>query len=290
MSTSGTGIFDDDMACDTRSLYRAFLKDGKSPRQATQAVLRDLKPALADAEDGPVIWLALSAIQCQYGCLEPGVKKKALAVIANGSDLERWRATGNPNLIRSRSAVLARLQARLESPPAARAKLPEKAPRRRVPFQEQKSSWPQGEVIAYRLLSGQFILMQVCGHFGSDREFGGPMFAVLDWRGNRLPPVKRIQELPYKKRLDLVDRHPYVLVFSCGRARESELPQDRVVRGLSMQLVGEGDLANDEDFAVAIALGVKIEPWKRLVGPLGGFGCSRWKTLDADLEEWIGWK
>jgi hypothetical protein len=288
MSASGTGIFDDDVACDTRSLYRACLKDGKSPGEATQAVLRDLKPALADAEDGPVIWLALAAIQCQYGCLEPRVETKALAVIENGSDLEHWRATGNPNLVRSRMAVLARLRAKLEAPPAARAKLPEKTPRRRVPFREEKSTWPQGEVVGYRLHSGQCILLHVCDSSGSECMGWAPMFAVLNWRGKRLSPVKRIQELPYKKRLHLGDRHPYVLVFSCGRARESELPQDRVVRRLAMRAAAVG---NDPPEALpGHAFGVRLEPWKQIVGPSHGYSCTRWRDLNRHLEEWLGWK
>jgi hypothetical protein len=288
MSASGTGVFDDDVACDTRSLYRACLKDGKSTCEATQTVLRDLKLALADAEDGPVIWLALAAIQCQYGCLEPRVKTKALAVIESGSDLEHWRATGNPNLVRSRLAVLARLRAKLEAPPAARAKLPEKPLRRRVSFREEKSTWPQGEVVGYRLHSGQYTLLHVCHYSGSERMGWAPMFAVLNWRGKRLPPVKRIQELPYKKRLDpVITKRSYVLVFSCGRARESELPQDRVVRGLALRSMPAGK--DPPEAFPGHAFGVRLEPWKQLVGPWEGYSCSRWKTLDQDLEEWLGW-
>jgi hypothetical protein len=288
MSALGTGIFDDDVACDTRALYRASLKEGQTPAEATQSVLRAWKPALDDAEDGPVIWLALAALQCQYGCLEPQVKAQALAVIDNGSDLEHWRATGNPNLVRSRVDVLARLRAKLEAPPVARTKLPKKPKRPRVPFREEKSAWPLGEVVAYRLQSGRYILLHVCGHSGSDRVGWAPMFAVLNWRGKRLPPVQRIQGLPYKKRLDLVDKHPYVLVFSCGRARESELSQDRVVRRLATRAVAAGDHA-PEDFP-GHSFGVPLQSWKQLVGPWDGYSCSRWRDLDRDLEEWLGWK
>ncbi len=46
----------------------------------------------------------------------------------------------------------------------------------RVPFREETSAWAPGEVIAYRLPSGQSILMQVCGHFGSElnEPYGTP--------------------------------------------------------------------------------------------------------------------
>jgi hypothetical protein len=269
MSASGTGIFDDDVACNIRAQYRALLRDGKAPAQATRAVLRDWQPALGDAEDGPVIWLALAAIQCRYGCLEPRVKARALAVIANGSDLEHWRATGNPALVRSRIAVLARLRAKLAAPPA-RSRIPTKPRKRREPVDE-KAIWPLGEVFAYRLTSGRYILLHVCDYLGSDRPGAGwaPMVALLDWRGNHIPPADGIKHLPYKIRTDdPVEKHS-VFMFSLGRARASELPQDRVVRHLAVR---------------------RASDWKKLVGEWGGCRCSRWRDLDHDLEDWLGWK
>ncbi len=288
MSASGTGIFDDDVACDIRGQFRALLKDGKTTAEATRAVLRDWKPALADAEDGPVIWLALAAIQCQYGCLEPKVKANALAVIEDGSDLDNWRATDNPGLVRSRTVVLKRLRAKLETPPEPRSKLPEKPKRPRVSFREEKSAWPESEVVGYRLLSGQYILLHVCGNSGSERVGWCPIVAVLDWRGEVFPPVEDIRQLPYKMRSDSTAMDPSVLVFSVGRARESELPQDRVVRRLAMRPASQGAHADAEFFGHAA--GIRIEQWKRLAGPLGGYMCSRWRDLDRHLEEWLGWK
>jgi hypothetical protein len=268
MSASGTGIFDDDVACDIRTQYRSLLKDGKKPAEATRAVLRDWKPALADAEDGPVIWLALAAIQCQYGCLEPRVKANALAIIDNGSDVEHWRATGNPKLVLARIAVLNRLRGKLEAPPAARAKIPAKAKKPRG-LVDEKSVWPLGEVVAYRLQSGHFVLLHVCDFLGSDRAGWAPMVAVLDWRGRRLPPAEKIQELPYKIRTDDPVEKNSVFMTSIGRARENEFPHDRVIRHVAMR---------------------PAKAWKKLVGTWGGCRCSRWRDLDRDLEEWLGWK
>ena len=270
MSASGTRVFDDDVACDIRAQYRAHLKDGKAPAQATRAVLRDWKPALADSEDGPVIWLALAAIQCQYGCLEPRVKAKAIAVIDDGTDLEHWRATNKPALVRSRQAVLARLRAKLEAPPPARVRTPAPTEKRREPVDE-KSIWPLGEVFAYRLRSGQYILLHVCDYLGSDRpEIGwAPMVALLDWRGKRVPDAEQIQSLPYKICTDNPIEKTSVFMFTLSRKRETDMPQDRVVRSAAMRPASH---------------------WKKLVGLSGGCGCSRWRDLDRDLEDWLGWK
>jgi hypothetical protein len=86
---------------------------------------------------------------------------------------------------------------------------------------------------------------------------------VLSWRGKRLPPEERILELAYKTRFDPIAKPSYALMVSIGRARESELPHDRVVRGVA---------------------------WKQRIGEWAGCGCSRWKDLDRDLEAWLGWK
>jgi hypothetical protein len=268
MSATGTGIFNDDVACDIRAQFRRLLAEGTAPAAATRMVLWEWKPALADDEDGPVIWLALAATQCQYGCLEPRVKAKALAIIDDGSDLIHWRSTGNPGYVRRRIAVLARLRAKLESPPAARARIPAQPKQRRAPV-EEKSVWPRGEVIAYRLLSERYILMHVCDYLGCDRTGWAPMFAVLDWRGKRVPPAERIQLLPYKIRTDDPVEKRSVFVVSVGRARESELPQERVVRRVAMR---------------------PVAAWKQLVGAWGGCSCSRWRDLDQHLQQYLGWQ
>src|SRR5437588_144844 len=76
MSASGTGVFDDDVACDIRAQYRALLKDGNAPTEATRAVLRDWKPALGDAEDGPVIgWAPAVALLDWRGKRVPSAER-----------------------------------------------------------------------------------------------------------------------------------------------------------------------------------------------------------------------
>jgi hypothetical protein len=268
MSASGTGIFDDDVACDVRTQFRELLAEGKSPAQATRAVLRDWQEALEDEEDGPVIWLALAATQCRHGCLEPRVKARALAVIDDGSDLEHWRATGDSGLVRSRAAVLQRLRARLVTPPVSTWPPARPKPRREPP-RLPKSAWPLGEVIAYRLRSGRYILLHVCDHLGSDRVGYAPMCAVCNWRGKRLPPAERIQKLPYKtKQYPFGERQ--VFMVSIGRASEKDPPPDRVIR--------------------AVARRSAPASWKQLVGIHGGCSCSQWGYLDQHLQEWLGWE
>jgi hypothetical protein len=140
--------------------------------------------------------------------------------------------------------------------------------KRRAPFREEPSDWPRGEVVAYRLRSGRYILLHVCDHLGSARTGWAPMVAVLDWQGKRIPPADHIQRLPSVIRTDDPVEKNSVLMFSVGRARASELPQDRVIRRTAKR---------------------HAAAWKKLVGEWGGCKCSRWRDLDRDLQAWLGW-
>lgn len=115
MGAWGVGIFEDDVACDTRiALYDRF-RDGDSAGEATDAVLDDFSEAMEDEEDGQVIILALAAAQWEAGRLDPRIRKRALAIIDEGVDF-RWQ---DSEYAGQRRAVLTELGARLvrEPPP-----------------------------------------------------------------------------------------------------------------------------------------------------------------------------
>jgi hypothetical protein len=124
MGTWGTAVFSDDLALDVREDYLRLLREGTTD----SGVLKQLKATwaeeIADADDGPVFWLALAATQWEYGRLNTTVKSKALKVIESGRDDHRWVGT---RLINRRKAVLHRLKAKLESPQP-----PRRTPRRSV--------------------------------------------------------------------------------------------------------------------------------------------------------------
>lgn len=126
MGTSGTGLFDDDVACDVRDEYIDLLTSGVAPAEATAALRQRWGAALDDPDDGPTFWLALAATQWKYGVLEAEVRDQALAVIANGSNLARWEGS---SAAKRRAKVLTELRRTLESPPPA----PRRPRRRRAP-------------------------------------------------------------------------------------------------------------------------------------------------------------
>lgn len=120
MATSGTGVFDDDLAADVRDDYLAMIAEGQSDSAALTGILRSYQESVKDADEGPVFWFALAATQWKYGRLLSRVKAKALAIINRGGDVHRWPKERDVN---RRRKVLEELKTNLLS----------KQPRRRTP-------------------------------------------------------------------------------------------------------------------------------------------------------------
>lgn len=97
MGTWGPGILQDDVAADVQVMFDDALASGMSVEQASREVLRELPgEMITDDDDGPVIMLALAALQLQHQALDPYVRDQALATIASGAAMDRWQAASPP--------------------------------------------------------------------------------------------------------------------------------------------------------------------------------------------------
>ncbi len=114
MGAWGAGIFDDDLAVDVRTAFEREIEAGGDVKTVTQSVLRSFASALRDSDDGPVVYLALAALQLDHRTLQPGIKAKALRIIETGQALEGWdeAPTDWPGLI-ERKQVLENLRVQL---------------------------------------------------------------------------------------------------------------------------------------------------------------------------------
>ncbi len=173
----GHRAISDDTACDVRDSYFDLLGDGKSGHEATLALQKEWSASLAGPEEANVFWLALSACQWKCGRLEPEVLARALDIIDSGSDLARWGSGTKEH--RKRAAVLIALRAQLVSPQP-----PEKRIKKRF---RDTNDWKLGDLVAYRLHSGRFIVLRTIGHH-LDRGGRAPVCEVIDWSGHDIPP------------------------------------------------------------------------------------------------------
>jgi hypothetical protein len=112
MGIWGTGIFDNDVALDIRDAFEDAVSEGLDSSAATQRVLEEFAQAAEDFDDGPVISLALAALQLQREALQPEMRERALHIIATGEGLRSWAAVDAATLDERRQ-VLAQLQTRL---------------------------------------------------------------------------------------------------------------------------------------------------------------------------------
>jgi hypothetical protein len=264
MGAWNTGIFGNDVAVDVRIEFRRAIDDGKSATAARQAVLKTWAPALKDPDDGPIVWMALAATQIERKCLEKQVRDKALRILDAGGDLERWREAGAKKF-GARKAALERLRSRLaKAKPAAKSVVAAKAkPKKR--FVELKKNFPLGEVFAYRMTSGKYVLLHVVDYSGN-RDYGfHPVFAVLDWQLDQLPSADGARQIPLKRVNDDYRGPNWPFMIEIFRQKQQELPADRVVR---LNVIREMHC-------------MKVD---------GGYTVTHWSTLEKSLDYCLGWK
>lgn len=196
MGTSGTALYSDDTAADVRDEFVHLLSRCRDPAQAKDSLLRSWEAQIADVDEGPLFWLALAETQWRYGCLDEGVKTRAMEVIDTEQDLHRWEG---PDLKRRRTNLI-----------ALKAKLLSEQPKARLPKLRRAVELPSTKVLSpdERALATAYPLgasphpnaprMQVAVEMvSSGSRGGGGVFVAtceytevqLDWLG---PEILRI--------------------------------------------------------------------------------------------------
>lgn len=248
MGAWGTGVFQDDTACDIRDEYRDHIGDGLSGPESTARILKSYASSLNDPGEAGVVWLALAATQWRCGRLEPETMEKALAVIDSGSDLVRWKMASNADYLKRR-ATLEKLRIQLTSPQPEAKKI-----RRRV---LAECDLQTGELISYRLLSGKLIVFRMIG-LHTDKGGRSPHFELLDWCGEVVPSVDRLSSMPIRK----------------GKDRFGTTVTRLLVVGTNAKFKNRLD-----------RLEMTLQPEQTKVVPSA---VLLWKELDAKLAEWFG--
>ena len=195
MGTWGTGLFSDDVACDIRDHYRQLLEDGVDDGAATRQTLEKFEPYLVEP-DG-VALVAFAVTQSKVGRLEPGVRDRALAIIAAGADLAVWERE-NPKLLAKRRAALEKARARLTGPQPARKRL---RPPKRV-----LSGLAAGDVLALALPRRVALLRVV--RVRAHRLGETPVLEELDFDGTEVPAREVLERLGPRVDDPISFKHP----------------------------------------------------------------------------------
>ena len=186
MGAWGTGLYSDDTACEVRDDYKDILGDGISEPDATIRLIEQWKSDLPDPDTAPVFWLVLADVQWNLGRLQERVKREAIIVVENGSDLARW--IPDKKLETKRKAVLERLRQKLET-----AQPPEKKVKKRY---VDSTDWNLGDIYSLQLKSGKLVLLHVIG-FHQDKGGRGAVCEILEWIGEKVPDKKVMEKMGY---------------------------------------------------------------------------------------------
>ena len=176
MGVWGTAIFSDDNASDIRDEYRTLLGDGISGPEATDRLIQEWQPSIGrDPDLAAVFWLALAVTQWKCGRLEERVKREAVQAIDGDAGLRLWKGT---NQERQRAKVLDATRKLLHEP--------QPSPRKIARVFRATCDWEPGDLVAYQLRSGAFIVFQVI-ELHTDKGGVGPICEMYEWQGPALP-------------------------------------------------------------------------------------------------------
>lgn len=177
MGAWGTGIRQDDVVLDVVGTFEDHLKAGRSVAEATAAVKAQCAGSLSDADEGPLIWIAIAEVQWTYGQLDPQVLKHVQDDFASERGLDLWRE--DARVLSRRIAVLEKFIARISAPnprPKKGAKTVVRAPK----FQA-------GDCLSIRLANGQYGAALVLAADHSEVENGRNLVVVLDYLATEKP-------------------------------------------------------------------------------------------------------
>jgi hypothetical protein len=107
-------FFASDLAAEVRREYFSHTEHGIAAGEATHHVLTTFRDLLDDPHDGPVIFLALAAMQLRDGYVLPVIRETALDLINTGA-AKRAYANNDLAITKQRKALLASLQEALEA-------------------------------------------------------------------------------------------------------------------------------------------------------------------------------
>lgn len=109
-------IFTSDLALEVRSEFVDRTSVGLSVRDASIHVLGKFADLLRDPNDGPVIIIALAALQLDHGTLMTSVQGAAIELIESREAERAWRSSDSETM-QERRQLLSRLAETLRTAP-----------------------------------------------------------------------------------------------------------------------------------------------------------------------------
>ncbi|HEX6313306.1 MAG TPA: hypothetical protein VFZ73_00540 [Gemmatimonadaceae bacterium] len=184
MGAWGYGIRQDDFVLDVIGDFEDLLRRGQSIRDTSAAIQAKFAGAMADADDGPLLWIALAEVQWTYGELDPEVRRRVQEDFDSGRSLAAW--SDDPRRLSRRTSVLAKFISKIAHPNTR----PRKVPRRVV----RAPRFSAGDCLSIRLPNGLYsaALVLVADHV--EVEYGRNLVGVMDYLSPEKPAIEVFRE------------------------------------------------------------------------------------------------
>lgn len=198
MGTWGTGLYQDDTACDVKESIRDKLTYGNengekyTKEELIKSIFEEYEDYMQLEDDRDILILVLADMLWKNGILTDEIKKEAVKIIEQKSDLKRW--TDDKSLYKKREKVLEDLKEKIES------KQPEekvtKIKKRPKPY---VCPWKIGDRFAYELkgekakkygLEGRYLILSVVRplKWGDSRNVWYlPVMRIQITKNNKIP-------------------------------------------------------------------------------------------------------
>lgn len=198
MGTWGTGLYQDDVACDVKESIKDKLTYGNengekyTKEELIKSIFEEYKDCMQFEDDRDILILVLADMLWQNGMLTDEIKKEAVKIIEQKSDLERWKE--DKKLYQKREKVLESLKEKIES----------KQPKEKVSKIKKRAKpyvcpWKIGDRFAYELksekakeygLEGRYLILSVVRplKWGDSRNVWYlPVMRIQITKGNKIP-------------------------------------------------------------------------------------------------------
>lgn len=194
MGSWGYGVRDDDFVLDVIGVFEDLLKAGRSIGEATAAVKSKFAADVSDADDDPLIWIALADMQWTYGNLEPEIRDRVREDLDSGRSLSAWTESED-GLTRRRAALETFISKIGQSNPR-----PKKLPKVIV----RAPKFRPGDCLSIRLSNEQYSAALVLAADHSNVEYGRNLIGALDYVATEKPSME-----VFRDRKWLVLRHDH---------------------------------------------------------------------------------
>lgn len=203
MGTCGTGLYDDDVACDVKEEYLNFLRIGMRNEEATIETINANQELIGDDEE-TTFWLALADTQWNYGRLIPKVKKTTIQHIEK--QIAVYNRIADKKLYEDRKRLLNEIKEKLQSEQPIEKKISK--------LLLKKANWKIGDILLYQIVNEDFkehkwyqkyVLLKVVGvkktNIGSlPKEIyyhEDNIISLYNWVGSVKPNLKIIETLRF---------------------------------------------------------------------------------------------